>query len=191
MLTYDRCCMIMQQNRHRRRIMLTRTRLLRTIVHTIDAVSSRYCSVIHARTSRICISYSTIHPRSISTSTISLAPNASYLRLDKHNQLLLSVEVKAGAMENRLSLSSSADGSSLHVRLSAVAVDGAANRALVSYLATAIGVRKSALTIMAGTTSRHKTIRIDSNGDSGSDVQLTRELLVERIQSAVAADDDE
>ena len=49
----------------------------------------------------------------------------------------------------------------LLVRLIAPPVEGAANSALITFLADRLGVPKSALTITAGATSRQKTLRID------------------------------
>jgi uncharacterized protein (TIGR00251 family) len=51
-------------------------------------------------------------------------------------------------------------GSALRVRLAAPPVDGAANEELIRVLAKAFGVRKSAVTIAAGHTSKHKEVRI-------------------------------
>jgi len=52
-------------------------------------------------------------------------------------------------------------GDAVRIRLAAVAEKGAANRALCTYLADRCGVRTSAVSIMHGTTSRHKTVRIE------------------------------
>jgi uncharacterized protein (TIGR00251 family) len=49
----------------------------------------------------------------------------------------------------------------LKVRLTAAPTDGAANEALVRALATAIGVPRRQVTIIAGATSRKKTVRIE------------------------------
>jgi uncharacterized protein (TIGR00251 family) len=46
------------------------------------------------------------------------------------------------------------------VRLTAPPVEGAANAALVALLAEHLRLPKSAVTISAGATSRHKTVRI-------------------------------
>jgi uncharacterized protein (TIGR00251 family) len=48
----------------------------------------------------------------------------------------------------------------LHARVAAAPVDGAANEALVRLLAKAVGVPKSRIAIIAGTTSREKTLEI-------------------------------
>jgi uncharacterized protein (TIGR00251 family) len=48
----------------------------------------------------------------------------------------------------------------LKVALTAPPVEGAANKALVDFLARVLGVPRSAVTIVSGETSRHKTIRV-------------------------------
>jgi uncharacterized protein (TIGR00251 family) len=52
-------------------------------------------------------------------------------------------------------------GDRLKVQLTAPPVDGEANTALIRLLAKAIGVRKADVTIVAGETSRQKTVRVD------------------------------
>jgi len=51
------------------------------------------------------------------------------------------------------------DGS-LKIRLTAPPVDGAANEALIGYLAKALAVSKSSVEIVSGHTAREKRIRI-------------------------------
>jgi uncharacterized protein (TIGR00251 family) len=54
-----------------------------------------------------------------------------------------------------------ADGEALRVKLTAPPVGGAANAALCEFLAGVLGVRKSALTLVAGQSSRHKLVRVE------------------------------
>ncbi|TMB95676.1 MAG: DUF167 domain-containing protein [Chloroflexi bacterium] len=54
------------------------------------------------------------------------------------------------------------DGTVLHVRITARAAEGAANRALIQVVANALGVRRSAVSLVAGERSRDKLI--DVNG---------------------------
>jgi uncharacterized protein (TIGR00251 family) len=56
----------------------------------------------------------------------------------------------------------------LKVALTAPPVEGAANKALVEFLAYTLGVPRSAVSLASGETSRHKTIRVSgiSRGDA-------------------------
>jgi uncharacterized protein (TIGR00251 family) len=54
----------------------------------------------------------------------------------------------------------------LRVRVSAAPVDGAANAALVKMIASAVGVPKSSVTVVAGPSSRNKRLRIDGASDA-------------------------
>jgi hypothetical protein len=56
----------------------------------------------------------------------------------------------------------------LRVRLQAPPVDGAANEALVDFLADRLGVARRAIRIVAGATSRTKTI--EAHGATSADV---------------------
>ena len=60
----------------------------------------------------------------------------------------------------------------LVVRLTAPPVEGAANRLLRRYLAEQLGVRPSAVAIIAGERSRDKTARVEG---------LTQEELAQRL----------
>ena len=51
-------------------------------------------------------------------------------------------------------------GDAFKIALNAPAVDGKANEALIRYLATALNVSKSSITIAAGLTSRSKVIHV-------------------------------
>jgi uncharacterized protein len=52
------------------------------------------------------------------------------------------------------------DGAVLHVRVTAHAVEGAANRALIQAVADALGVRRSAVSLVGGERSREKLIEV-------------------------------
>jgi uncharacterized protein (TIGR00251 family) len=52
-------------------------------------------------------------------------------------------------------------GDALCVRLTAPPVDGAANQALVRFLAERLGVRPAALRILTGLTGRRKLVEVD------------------------------
>lgn len=51
-------------------------------------------------------------------------------------------------------------GDALKVRLTAPPVDGAANEALIRFLAGELGVSRAALTLTSGATSRRKTVAV-------------------------------
>ena len=51
-------------------------------------------------------------------------------------------------------------GDAVKIRLAAPPVDGAANAALVAFLAERIGLPRSAVTVVAGTTARRKRVAI-------------------------------
>lgn len=52
-------------------------------------------------------------------------------------------------------------GDTLKVRLAAPPVNGAANRALLSFLAEVLGVRERAVTILSGERSRRKSVHVE------------------------------
>ena len=58
-------------------------------------------------------------------------------------------------------------GSALKVRLHAQPVDGAANEALVEFLAERFGVARAAVSIVAGHASRAKTVHVDGVSAAG------------------------
>lgn len=61
-------------------------------------------------------------------------------------------------------------GGMVRIRLAAVPVDGAANKALIRFLAERIGVPRSAVRVASGQTSRSKVVVI--SGASLEEVQL-------------------
>ena len=84
-------------------------------------------------------------------------------------EAVLSLRIQPRASKNEVVVQ--ADGS-LKIRLTAPPVDGAANEALVAFLAKTIGVPKSQVEIVSGETSREKRIRIN-----GMDEEAARRLL--------------
>lgn len=80
--------------------------------------------------------------------------------------LRLAVRVVPGAGRDHLDgIIAGADGRvALHIRLKARAVDGAANAALVDYLAMALGMRRGDVTLRSGATGRFKLIDLSGNG---------------------------
>jgi uncharacterized protein (TIGR00251 family) len=77
--------------------------------------------------------------------------------------VVLAVRVHPGASRERVAW----DGRTLDVWVTARAVEGAANRAVVTVLATALGVRRSAVRLVAGERSRDKLAEVDGvTGDA-------------------------
>src|SRR3990172_559085 len=68
-------------------------------------------------------------------------------------------------------------GDALKVRLTAPPVEGAANAALIEFLAKQLGVRTSAVSILSGDKSRHKTVRVEGV----TRVQVERALPERRL----------
>jgi uncharacterized protein (TIGR00251 family) len=66
-------------------------------------------------------------------------------------------------------------GAALKVRLNAPPVDGAANEALVEFLAAEFGVARRAVRVVAGLTSRAKIVELD-----GVDADAVRRAAGER-----------
>lgn len=69
-------------------------------------------------------------------------------------------------------------GDAIKIRVAAPPVDDRANDALVAFVANAFGVRRSAVTIRSGSSSRHKRLRI-----AGVDLAAAS-VLVERLLAA-------
>jgi uncharacterized protein len=65
------------------------------------------------------------------------------------------------------------DDGGLKVRLTAPPVDGAANEALVRFLAERLGITLSRVELVSGHTGRQKTIRV-----SGMDETMVKRLLL-------------
>ncbi|MHB8845329.1 MAG: DUF167 domain-containing protein [Nitrospirota bacterium] len=76
-----------------------------------------------------------------------------------------SVRIQPRASKNG---ASRMEDGSLKIRLTAPPVDGAANEALIAYLAKALAVSKSSVEILSGHTSREKRLRI--SGVNGEDI---------------------
>jgi uncharacterized protein (TIGR00251 family) len=68
-------------------------------------------------------------------------------------------------------------GDALKVKLTAPPVEGAANAACVAFLADALGLPKSALSIVAGHTGRRKTIAVACAPDRVAGVRERLEAL--------------
>ncbi len=60
----------------------------------------------------------------------------------------------------------------LRVRVTAPPADGAANQAVAKLLAKALGVPKSAVTLVSGASNRHKRFRIDGRDAAAVEARL-------------------
>ena len=78
----------------------------------------------------------------------------------------LSIRIQPRASKNELV---AREGGGLKIRLTAPPVEGAANEALIRFLADALSVPKSQVEIISGHTSRDKIVRI--HGTSGADAR--------------------
>ncbi len=74
---------------------------------------------------------------------------------EKKDGVLIRVRAQPGASRNQISRGP--DGI-LKVRVTATAVEGAANKALIKLLSKSLGVPKSGIRIHSGETSRDKTV---------------------------------
>ncbi|MBS0502753.1 MAG: DUF167 domain-containing protein [Proteobacteria bacterium] len=79
--------------------------------------------------------------------------------------ILLTVRVTPKASRTEaIGIVDAGDGrTALAIRVAAPPVEGAANEALVAFLAKALGLRKSAVTVASGETGRLKLLRLEGN----------------------------
>jgi uncharacterized protein (TIGR00251 family) len=87
---------------------------------------------------------------------------------------VLRVEIREGAVRVSVHVQPRATrseivglhGAALKVRLQAPPVDGAANEALVTLLAARLGVPRRAVRVVAGASSRAKTVEVDGTTEA-------------------------
>jgi uncharacterized protein (TIGR00251 family) len=65
-------------------------------------------------------------------------------------------------------------GDAIKIRIAARAVDGAANEALLDFLAEALQVPRRRCVLISGSTSRQKRVRIDSPDRAWAEQTLAR-----------------
>lgn len=87
------------------------------------------------------------------------------------NLLRLSIKVIPRAKRNEIA--GLRDGE-LTIRLTAPPVEGAANEALLKFLADALGVRRPDITLVSGERSRHKVIAVAGLTEAELDSRLAR-----------------
>lgn len=88
-----------------------------------------------------------------------MPPLSDALTTDK-NGTILSIEVSAGAKTDLFPAGYNEWRKAVGCRVSAPAVDGKANRAVISLISSTFGVPASSVTLVSGTTSSQKKIRI-------------------------------
>ncbi len=82
-------------------------------------------------------------------------------RREVEGDLVLLLHVQPGAKRSEVAgIHGETATGRLRIRLAAPPVDGKANAELVRFLAAAFGVPRRAVTLLAGETSRQKTVRI-------------------------------
>ncbi len=84
--------------------------------------------------------------------------------------MLISVKVIPRSKKNSVEWENGVEGEGLRVRLTAPPVDGAANEALVGFLAERLGVPKRQVVVVRGATSRQKVVEVA--GISLEDVKI-------------------
>lgn len=83
------------------------------------------------------------------------------------------LRVRVVPRAGRAALSRDADGR-VRVHLTAPPVDGAANRALLAFLADRLGVPKRAVTLVHGERGRDKVVRIDGASSAELEARVSR-----------------
>ena len=88
---------------------------------------------------------------------------AALIRAHMDDNGFLSVKVTPGASTDSVSRGVDAQGRALlHVRIRGKAIDGAANVALIAYMAAELGCPKGRISLERGATSRLKRLRIST-----------------------------
>jgi len=87
--------------------------------------------------------------------------------------IIFTVHVQPRASRNEIC---GVQGGEIKLRLTAPPVDDVANRLCIELLAKALGVAKSRVLLVAGRTSRHKTIRVE---------QVQKEAVMALVSCAI------
>jgi len=77
---------------------------------------------------------------------------------DSNNETLITLHVQPGARKNEVV---GYDGSVIRLKIAAPPVEGKANREVIAFLSQRLDIKKGALTIRRGLTSRDKVIAVD------------------------------
>ena len=105
----------------------------------------------------------------------------SWTTRDNKNGVLIRLRAQPGASRNQIV---TGPEGMLKIRITAAAVEGAANRALTKLLSKALSVPKSSITIRSGETSRDKVVFVE--GISADEVDR---CLVENRKAKVESED--
>jgi uncharacterized protein (TIGR00251 family) len=73
--------------------------------------------------------------------------------------MILNVEAKPNAKKNEYSV---INENTIKVRIKAPPVDGKANEAIIEYLSEILGIAKSKIILLKGTTSKYKRFEVDA-----------------------------
>ena len=103
---------------------------------------------------------------------------ADLLLMSVPGGVTLAVRVTPRARRNEIA---GVAGDALKVKLNAPPVEGAANAALCDFLAEQLGVRKSAVTLVMGQTSRRKVVRV--NGVTAEQARARLALFINRVDA--------
>ena len=82
---------------------------------------------------------------------------SEWLRVAADGRITLTLHIQPGAKKTEFA---GLHGDALKIRLAAPPVDGKANEALVKFVAEALSLPKSAVTLKSGQTSRRKVLEI-------------------------------
>lgn len=84
--------------------------------------------------------------------------------------VVLTLHIQPGAKQTEVA---GMHGEALKIRLSAPPVDGKANDCLIGFMSKTLGVAKSRIALVSGSSSRAKRLRVE-----GVDAESVRRLLV-------------
>lgn len=82
---------------------------------------------------------------------------SDWLRVAADGRIMLTLHIQPGARKTEFA---GQHGDALKIRLAAPPVDGKANAALVDFIATALGLPRTAVTLKSGQTSRRKVVEV-------------------------------
>ncbi len=104
-----------------------------------------------------------------------LMPGIADALLEDRHGILITIEVAAGAKTSSFPDGYNEWRKAIGCRVTAPAVDGKANRAIISLIAETCGVPAARVTIQSGTTSSLKRVRVAG---------LDRKALLERLEKS-------